>query len=232
MPTSWFSPTDLSALWLSLKLASVTVIALMIIAIPLAWWLAHTRWRIRPALESVIAMPLILPPTVLGFYLLLFLGPAGWGGQLMTAIGAQPLAFSFAGLVIGSMIYSLPFAVQPLQAAFQNIGKDAIEVAATLRASPLDRFFSIVLPLSRRGLLTATVLTFAHTLGEFGVLLMIGGNIPGRTQVASIAIYSHVEAMDYEAAHTLSITMLVLSFTLLLLVFMFNRQTKFIVPLR
>ncbi len=228
MPANWLSPADLSALWLSVKLATVTVIALLSIAIPLAWWLARTRWRLRPALESVIAMPLILPPTVLGFYLLLFLGPTGWGGQFMIAIGEQPLAFSFAGLVIGSMIYSLPFAVQPLQATFQAIDKNVIEAAATLRAKSLDRFFSIILPLSRRGLLTAAVLTFAHTLGEFGVLLMIGGNMPGRTQVASIAIYSHVEAMDYPAAHALSITMLVLSFVLLLLVFMFNRRFKIV----
>ncbi|RLA42304.1 MAG: molybdate ABC transporter permease subunit [Gammaproteobacteria bacterium] len=230
MIASWYSPAVLTALWLSLKLAMVTVIALLTIAIPLSWWLAHTRWRLRPVLEALIAMPLILPPTVLGFYLLLFLGPAGWGGQLMVAMGEQPLAFSFTGLVIGSMIYSLPFAVQPLQATFQSIGKNSLEVAATLRASPLDRFVSIVLPLSRRGLLTAGVLTFAHTLGEFGVLLMIGGNIPGRTQVASIAIYSHVEAMDYAAAHTLSLTMLGLSFTLLLVVFLFNRQVRFVSP--
>ena len=232
MLASWLSPADLEALWLSLKLAMVTVVALLALSIPLAWWLAHTRWRSRPVLEALIAMPLILPPTVLGFYLLLFLGPAGWGGQFMAAIGEQALVFSFTGLVIGSMVYSLPFAVQPLQATFQAIDKDSLEVAATLGASPLDRFFSIVLPLSRRGLLTASVLTFAHTLGEFGVLLMIGGNIPGRTQVASIAIYSHVEAMDYGAAHALSVTMLVLSFALLLLVFMFNRQVNMVSSVR
>lgn len=226
----WYSSADLTALWLSLKLATITVIALLILAMPLAWWLAHTRWRLRPIVESIIAMPLVLPPTVLGFYLLLFLGPNGWGGEIMVAAGQQPLAFTFTGLVIGSMIYSLPFAIQPLQNAFQAIGKDTLEVAATLRASPVDRFVSIVLPLARRGFLTAVVLTFAHTLGEFGVLLMIGGNIPGRTQVASIAIYSHVEAMDYGAAHALSLTLLGLSFALLCVVFTFNRRARFIGP--
>lgn len=229
---NWYTPADLAALLLSLQLAAITVISLLIIAIPIAWWLANTQWRMRPAIESIIAMPLILPPTVLGFYLLLFLGPSGWGGQFMIMMGEQPLAFSFAGLVIGSIIYSLPFAVQPLQMAFQSIGKNTLEAAATLGASPFDRFFSVVLPLSQRGLLTAGVLTFAHTLGEFGLLLMIGGNIPGRTQVASIAIYDHVEAMNYSSAHTLSLTMLGLSFILLLLVFTFNRQFKITAPLQ
>ena len=222
--TSWLSPADMQALWLSLRLAGVTVVALLIIALPLAWWLANSRWRFRALVEALIAMPLILPPTVLGFYLLLFLSPSGWAGQVMQALGGQSLAFTFTGLVIGSMVYSLPFAVQPLQTAFQGIAKSTLEAAATLGASPLDRFFSIVLPLARPGLLSAAVLTFAHTLGEFGVLLMIGGNIPGRTQVASIAIYGHVEAMDYNAAHSLSITLLVLSFLLLVLVFTTNRQ--------
>jgi molybdate transport system permease protein len=229
---TWYSPADLTALFLSLKLATITVISLLVIAVPIAWWLANTRWRIRPIVESVIAMPLILPPTVLGFYLLLFLGPSGWGGQFMMVMGKQPLAFSFAGLVIGSIIYSLPFAVQPLQVAFQSIGKSTLEAAATLGASPFDRFFSVVLPLSQRGLLTAGVLTFAHTLGEFGLLLMIGGSIPGRTQVASIAIYDHVEAMDYSSAHTLSLTMLGMSFILLLVVFTFNRQIKLSAPIQ
>tara|TARA_R110000787_G_scaffold89717_5_gene189784 strand:+ start:1864 stop:2556 length:693 start_codon:yes stop_codon:yes gene_type:complete len=228
--SDWYASADLTALWLSLKLATITVIALLIIAIPLAWWLAHTRWRLRPVVEAIVAMPLVLPPTVLGFYLLLFLGPSGWGGELMIAAGQRPLAFTFTGLVIGSMIYSLPFAIQPLQNAFQAIGKDMLEVAATLRASPVDRFISVVLPLARRGFLTATVLTFAHTLGEFGVLLMIGGNIPGRTQVASIAIYSHVEAMDYGAAHALSLTLLGLSFVLLCVVFTCNRRVRLIGP--
>jgi len=221
---NWLSTADIQALWLSLRLAAVTVVALMIIALPTAWWLANSRWRFRALVEALIAMPLILPPTVLGFYLLLFLSPGGWAGRLMQFLGGEPLAFTFTGLVIGSMIYSLPFAVQPLQTAFQGIAKTTLEAAATLGAAPLDRFFSIALPLARRGLLSAAVLTFAHTLGEFGVLLMIGGNIPGRTQVASIAIYGHVEAMDYSAAHGLSITLLLLSFLLLVLVFGANRQ--------
>lgn len=225
MTISWLSPADMQALWLSLRLAGATVAALLILAVPLAWWLANSRWRFRALVEALIAMPLILPPTVLGFYLLLLLSPGGWAGKLMLSLGGQPLAFTFTGLVIGSMIYSLPFAVQPLQTAFQGIAKSTLEAAATLGASPMDRFFSIVLPLARPGLLSAAVLTFAHTLGEFGVLLMIGGNIPGRTQVASIAIYGHVEAMDYGAAHSLSITLLVLSFLLLVLVFTANRQS-------
>jgi molybdate transport system permease protein len=231
MLTDWYTPADLTALWLSMKLATVTVLALLSLALPLSWWLAHSRWRFRPVLEAIIAMPLILPPTVLGFYLLLFLGPMGWGGKFMIALGEPTLAFSFTGLVIGSMIYSLPFAVQPLQAAFQSIDNKFLEVAATLRASPLDRFASVALPLARRGLITAAILTFAHTLGEFGLLLMIGGNIPGRTQVASIAIYNHVEAMDYGSAHVLSLTMLGLSFVLLMVVFMVNRRVSLVNPI-
>ena len=223
---SWFSSSDASALLLSLKLASINTLLLLLLTAPLAWWLARTRCRLRPVIEAVVALPLILPPTVLGFYLLLFLGPNGWGGQLMQLLGGHPLTFSFAGLVVASMIYSLPFAVQPLQNAFQSAGGRNLEVAATLRAGPVDRFFSVTLPLARRGIITAAVLVFAHTLGEFGVILMIGGNIPDVTQVASIAIYDHVEALDYSAAHGLSIILVAIAFTLLLGVYTLNRRFR------
>jgi molybdate transport system permease protein len=177
-------------------------------------------------LEALVALPLVLPPTVLGFYLLTFLGPNGWAGQLSVAATGAPLAFTFTGLVIGSMIYSLPFVVQPLQDSFKATGLRVIEVAATLRASRLDAFLHVVLPLARRGYLSAAILSFAHTLGEFGVILMIGGNIPGRTQVASIALFNHVEAIDYAAAHRLAATLLVLCFAMLLAVYVFNRRER------
>jgi molybdate transport system permease protein len=217
---------DLLALYLSVKLALLTTGLLLVLGTPLAWWLATTRARLRPLAEALVTLPMVLPPTVLGFYLLIFLGPNGWGGQLATRLGGAPLAFSFGGLLLGSMIYSLPFVLQPLQTTFQTTGARVIEVAATLRASPLDTFFSAVLPLSRRGYLTAAVLVFAHTLGEFGVVLMIGGNIPGRTQLASIALFNHVEALDYAAAQRLAITLLILCFTLLLLLFFANRNAQ------
>lgn len=220
------SPDDLTALWLTFKLALISTAILLILCTPLAWWLAHTRWRGRTVIEALVMLPLVLPPTVLGFYLLLLLGPQGWIGGSLEALGFSHLAFSFSGLVIGSMIYSLPFVMQPLTAAFQAAGGRMLEVAATLRASPLDRFLTVVLPLSRRGLLTAVVLSFAHTLGEFGVIIMVGGNIPGSTQVASIAIFNHVEAMDYAAAHTLSAILVGLSFSLLLAVYAFNRKFR------
>lgn len=220
------SVDDLSALWVTFKLALISTGLLLALCTPLAWWLAHTRWRGRSIIEAMIMLPLVLPPTVLGFYLLLLLGPHGWVGGSLQAMGFNHLAFTFSGLVIGSMIYSLPFVMQPLTAAFQAAGGRMLEVAATLRASPLDRFLYVVLPLSRRGFLTAAVLSFAHSLGEFGVIIMIGGNIPGQTQVASIAIYNHVEAMDYAAAHTLAAILVALSFTLLLLVYGLNRKFK------
>jgi molybdate transport system permease protein len=220
------SADDLSALWVTFKLALISTGLLLALCTPLAWWLAHTRWRGRSIIEAMIMLPLVLPPTVLGFYLLLLLGPHGWVGGSLQAMGFNHLAFTFSGLVIGSMIYSLPFVMQPLTAAFQAAGSRMLEVAATLRASPLDRFLYVVLPLSRRGFLTAAVLSFAHSLGEFGVIIMIGGNIPGQTQVASIAIYNHVEAMDYAAAHTLAAILVALSFTLLLLVYGLNRKFK------
>lgn len=217
---------DVTALWITFKLATVSTAILIVLCTPLAWWLAQSRSRVGTVVEAVVSLPLVLPPTVIGFYLLLLMGPQGPVGAFLETIGVGHLAFTFSGLVIGSMIYSLPFVVQPLQNAFQATGTRALEVAATLRAGPLDRFLSVSLPLARRGFLTAAVLSFAHTLGEFGVIIMIGGNIPGRTQVASIAIYNHVESMDYAAAHGLALVLVVLSFSLLLVVYAINRRFK------
>jgi molybdate transport system permease protein len=221
-----FTEADLSALLISLKLALVTTFILMILGTPLAWWLARSQWRHRYLVEALVALPLVLPPTVLGFYLLLLLSPNGPLGALMTALGGHSLAFTFAGLVIGSVIYSLPFVVQPLQNTFSAVGRRPLEVAASLRASPLDRFFTVAVPLALPGFVTAGVLGFAHTLGEFGVVLMIGGNIPGKTRVASIAIYDHVESLNYARAHWLSGSLLVLSFILLAAVYAFNRRLR------
>ncbi|TDJ44575.1 MAG: molybdate ABC transporter permease subunit [Gammaproteobacteria bacterium] len=218
------NPDDITALWITIKLASITSVILLLLGTPLAWWLAHTRSAFKPVIDAIVTLPLILPPTVLGFYLLIALGPKGPIGRLVENAGGQPLAFTFSGLVIGSIIYSFPFVVRPLQDAFANIGKRPLEVAATLRARPIDIFFSVVLPLARPGYITAVVLGFAHTLGEFGVVLMIGGNIPGTTQVLSISIYDHVEALEYGRAHLLSGILLVLSFVLLLSVYAFNRR--------
>lgn len=218
------SDADIAALLVTLRLATVTTLILLAIGTPLAWWLVHARFRGKAILEALVALPLVLPPTVLGFYLLLALGPEGPLGRLMLALGGQPLVFTFSGLVIGSVIYSLPFVVQPLQNAFNLIGRAPLEAAATLRASPWDRFFTVAVPLARRGFVTATTLGFAHTLGEFGVVLMLGGNIPGRTQVVSIAIYDHVEALDYGSAHVLSGSLLLLSFLLLFVVYAVNRR--------
>ncbi|MGD1990763.1 MAG: molybdate ABC transporter permease subunit [Chromatiales bacterium] len=218
------SEQDITALVVTLKLATLTTLILLLIGTPLAWWLARTRWRFRFVIEAIIALPLVLPPTVLGFYLLIALGPDGPVGRLMQALGGAPLAFTFTGLVIGSVFYSMPFVIQPLQNAFTAIGREPMEVAATLRASPLDRFFSVAVPLARPGFLTAAVLGFAHTLGEFGVVLMIGGNIPGKTQVVSIAIYDHVESLEYAQAHWLSGFLLLLSFLLLVAIYALNRR--------
>jgi molybdate transport system permease protein len=220
------SSSDLTALLLTLQLALLSTVILLLIGTPLAWFLARTSWRYKFILEAMIALPLVLPPTVLGFYLLLLLGANGPLGSMMQAFGAQPLAFSFSGLLVGSVFYSLPFVIQPLQDTFSNIGSRPFEVAATLRASPLDRFFSIALPLARPGFLTASVLGFAHTIGEFGVVLMIGGNIPGETQVLSIAIYEHVETLEYTKAHILSGGLLLLSFSLLLVIYALNGRFK------
>lgn len=217
---------DLTALAITLKLALFTTLILLSLGTPLAWWLARTRWRFKFLLEAVVAMPLVLPPTVLGFYLLVALGPHGPVGGLMEALGGRPLAFTFTGLVIGSVIYSMPFVVQPLQGAFTAVGRRPLEVAATLRASPLDRFFTVAMPLARPGFLTAAVLGFAHTVGEFGVVLMIGGNIPGETQVVSIAIYDHVEGLEYVHAHWLSGGLLLLSFLMLVVVYAFNHRFR------
>ena len=211
-------------IWLSLKLAGLTTLILLAIALPLAWWLARTRSRLRPMIEALTALPLVLPPTVLGFYLLLLMSPNSSAGQFFLTVTGDTLAFSFTGLVFASIIYSLPFAVQPLQTAFQSVGRGVMEAAASLGASRFDAFRSVALPLSNRGLLTAMVLTFAHTLGEFGVVLMVGGNIPGRTRVISIEIYSAVETLDYATAHLLSAGLLIFSFVVLTVVYIFNRR--------
>jgi molybdate transport system permease protein len=211
---------DLHAVWLTLKLASVTTCLLLLIATPLAWWLAHSRRWYKGPVAAVVALPLVLPPTVLGFYLLLLMGPHGVVGELTTALGLGRLPFTFYGLVVGSVFFSMPFAVQPIQNAFEAIGKRPLEVAATLRAGALDRFLSVALPLARPGFLTAIILAFAHTVGEFGVVLMLGGNIDGETRVLSVAIYSHVEAMEYGAAHVLAGGMVLFSFVVLLLLYL------------
>ncbi|MBF8272784.1 MAG: putative molybdenum ABC transporter, permease protein (ModB) [Magnetococcales bacterium] len=230
MPFPIFGEPDLDALQVTLQLAGLTTVILLILGTPLAWWLAQSRWRFKFFIEAVVALPLVLPPTVLGFYLLIALGPNGPLGQLTTSLGITPLPFSFAGLVVGSVVYSLPFVVQPLQNAFVQIGQQPMEAAATLRASPWDRFFSIALPMARPGFLTATVLGFAHSVGEFGVVLMIGGNIPQQTRVVSIAIYDHVEAMNYPQAHLLSGSLLALSLALMMTVYGLNRRFFMVKP--
>lgn len=215
---------DLSALLVTIKLASLTTVILILVGTPIAWWLSQTRFKFKAVIEAIIALPLILPPTVLGFYLLMTLGTNGPIGNFLESLGGSSIAFTFTGLVVGSVIYSLPFVVQPLQNSFGSIGKQPMEVAATLGASKLDRFFTVAVPLARSGFITASVLGFAHTVGEFGVVLMIGGNIPGETGVLSIAIYDHVEAMEYGQAHILAGGLLVLSFVMLLIVYIFNRR--------
>ncbi|MDY6920509.1 MAG: molybdate ABC transporter permease subunit [Pseudomonadota bacterium] len=217
---------DSTTIWITLKLAFYTTVILLLVATPLAWWLATTRNRLKPALSALVAMPLVLPPTVLGFYLLILMGPQGAVGQITQALGLGLLPFTFPGLVVASVIYSLPFAVQPIQGAFEQLGRRPLEAAATLRASPLDRFFTIVLPLARPGILSATVLTFAHTVGEFGVVLMLGGNISGETRVLSVAIYDHVETLEYQQAHLLSAGLILFSFVVLLLLQRFNGKRR------
>ncbi|MGN2623527.1 molybdate ABC transporter permease subunit [Stutzerimonas balearica] len=209
----------LAAIWLTLKLAGLTTLLLLLLGTPLAWWLARTRSPLKGPIGAVVALPLVLPPTVLGFYLLVVLGPQGAIGQLTHALGLGTLPFTFSGLVVGSVLYSMPFVVQPLQNAFQAIGEQPLEAAATLRASPWDRFFSVVLPLARPGFVSASILGFAHTVGEFGVVLMLGGNIPQQTRVVSVQIYDHVEAMEYAQAHWLAGGMLLFSFAVLLFLY-------------
>ncbi len=215
---------ELGPVWISLRLASVTVVVLMLLGTPLAWWLAFTRSRSRAVIEALVALPLVLPPTVLGFYLLILLGPAGPIGSFWVEITGTTLTFSFSGLVIASVIYSFPFAVQPLQTAFEGIGRAPLEAAATLGATPLDTFLRVASPLALRGYLSAIVLGFAHTLGEFGVVLMVGGNIPGVTKVISIAIFEQVETLSYAQAHYLSAGLLTFSFVVLLGVYVINRR--------
>jgi molybdate transport system permease protein len=214
----FLTPTDLQAIWLTLKLAGLVTVILFVVGTPVAWWLARTRSWLKGAVGAVVAMPLVLPPSVLGFYLLLSMGPHGPLGKLTQALGVEALPFTFWGLVVGSTVYSLPFMVQPVQDAFEAIGERPLEVAATLGASPLDAFFTVALPLARPGLLTAAVLTFAHTVGEFGVVLMLGGKRPGITRTASVEIYDYVEASEYAQAHRLAAVLLVFSFLVLLAV--------------
>ena len=215
---------DLGPLWLTLRLAAVVTLVLMVLGTPVAWWLAHTRSRAKPVIEAVTALPLILPPTVLGFYLLVALSPRSAIGGFWLDVTGSTLTFSFLGLVVASVFYSMPFTVQPLQGAFEAIGRRPLEAAATLRAGPVDRFFSVAAPMAGRGFLTAAVLTFAHTIGEFGVVLMVGGNIPGATKVISIQIYEQVETLNYADAHVLSAGLLVFSFLVLLFVYSVNRR--------
>ena len=212
----FLSESDLQAIWLTIRLASIVTIILLLVGTPVAWWLARSKSRMKDMAGAIVALPLVLPPSVLGFYLLLAMGPNGPVGHLTRALGVEALPFTFWGLVVASVFYSLPFMVQPLQNAFEAIGDRPLEVAATLGASPLDAFFTVALPLARPGFLTASIMTFAHTVGEFGVVLMIGGNIPGVSRVASVQIYDHVEALEYSHAHRMAAVMLVFSFLVLL----------------
>jgi molybdate transport system permease protein len=217
---------DLGAIWLTLRLATLVTALLLLIGTPIAWWLARTRSWLKGPIGAVVALPLVLPPTVLGFYLLVALGPNGFVGQLTQSLGLGLLPFTFWGLVVASVFYSMPFVVQPIQNAFEAIGERPLEVAATLRAGPWDRFFTVALPLAKPGFITASILGFAHTVGEFGVVLMIGGNIPDRTRVVSVQIYDHVEALEYTQAHGLAGTMLVFSFLVLLGLYVFNPNRR------
>ena len=230
MPTLPISFEAWQAIGLTLKLATATTLILLLVATPLAWWLSQTQSKWRAAVGALVTLPLVLPPTVLGFYILVVLGPDGWIGMVTQSIGLGLLSFSFSGLLIGSIIFSLPFAVQPIQYAFEAIGRRPLEVAATLGAKPLDAFFSVALPLAKPGLFTATVLSFAHTVGEFGVVLMIGGNIPGQTRVVSTQIFGHVEAMEYTQAHWLAAGMVVFSFGVLLFLTRLKKRHDRVMP--
>lgn len=225
-----FDSSTLSAIKLTLQLASLTTVLLLLIATPIAWWLYKTTSWLRKPVGAIVALPLVLPPTVLGFYLLVTLGPNGPIGIFTNTIGWGYLSFSFTGLVIGSIIYSLPFAVQPLQHAFENMSARPMEVAATLRASPIDAFLHVAIPLAKPGFYTAAILSFAHTIGEFGVVLMIGGNIPEQTRVVSTQIYGYVEAMQYTQAHALSAALLIFSFVILLGMSLFKQRTLRVMP--
>ncbi len=220
------SDADLGAIWLTLRLATLVTALLLLIGTPIAWWLSRTRSWLKGPIGAVVALPLVLPPTVLGFYLLVTMGPNGFVGQLTQSLGLGLLPFTFWGLVVASVFYSMPFVVQPIQNAFEAIGERPLEVAATLRAGPWDRFFTVALPLAKPGFITATILGFAHTVGEFGVVLMIGGNIPDKTRVVSVQIYDHVEALEYTQAHGLAGTMLVFSFLVLLGLYVFNPNRR------
>ena len=224
------SPEAWQAIGLTIQLATLTTVILLVLATPLAWWLSQTSSKWRAPIGALVTLPLVLPPTVLGFYILVLLGPDGWIGMLTQLLGMGLLSFSFTGLVIGSVIFSLPFAVLPIQYAFEAIGQRPLEVAATLRAKPLDAFFSVALPLAKPGLLTAAVLSFAHTVGEFGVVLMIGGNIPGKTRVVSTQIFGHVEAMEYAQAHWLAAGMVVFSFAVLMAITLLKTRTDRVLP--
>lgn len=224
------SPQAWPAIWLTLQLAATSTALLLLLATPMAWWLSRTRSVWRAPISAVLTLPLVLPPTVLGFYLLVLMGPQGPLGQLTQALGWGVLSFTFTGLVVGAIIFSLPFAVQPIQHAFEAMGARPMEVAATLGAKPLDAFFSVALPLAKPGLLSAAILSFAHTVGEFGVVLMIGGNIPGQTRVISTQIYGHVEAMEYAQAHTLAAGMLVFSFVVLMVLAMLRGRASRVTP--
>jgi molybdate transport system permease protein len=215
----FLTDSDIQSLWLTVRLATTVTVALLLLGTPVAWWLARTRSRLKGAVGAVVALPLVLPPSVLGFYLLLAMGPDGPLGHLTRAVGLGALPFTFWGLVVASVFYSLPFMVQPLQNAFESIGERPLQVAATLGASRLDAFFTVALPLARPGFLTASIMTFAHTVGEFGVVLMIGGNIPGVSRVASVQIYDHVEALEYAQAHRMAAVMLIFSFLVLLVLY-------------
>lgn len=215
---------DWAAIWLTIELASLTTLLLLVIGTPIAWWLARTRSRLKGPVGAIVALPLVLPPTVIGFYLLVAMGPNGYVGQLTQSLGLGTLPFTFAGLVVGSVFYSMPFVVQPLHNAFEAIGRRPLEAAATLRAGPWDRFVSVALPLARPGFVTAGILGFAHTVGEFGVVLMIGGNIPGKTRVVSVQIFDHVEALEYAQAHWLAGGMVV--FSLIILLLLYSRRQR------
>jgi len=219
------SEADINAIWLTLRLASTVTILLLIIGTPVAWWLARTQSWLKGPISAIVALPLVLPPTVLGFYLLIAMGPNGFIGDLTQSLGLGTLPFTFWGLVVASIIYSMPFVIQPLQNAMEAVGQRPLEVAATLRAGPIDRFFSIVLPLAKPGFITASILGFAHTVGEFGVILMIGGNIPDETRVVSVQVYDHGESLEYAQAHSLSALLVIFSFVVLLALYWSQRKS-------